>query len=137
MTPADDVRAYWTRMGHRDWDGLRELPAPDVVVEWTASNERFVGPDNVIGVNAEYPDGWSIHLRAVVVEGDRVASDVEVPMRDVGVFRVAAFARVQGQQIASSVEYWIGVGADEPPAWRAKYSQPANDDGLGDRSSSG
>jgi hypothetical protein len=83
---------------------------------------RFVGPDDVVGVNREYPDGWSIHVRAVVAEGDVVASDVEVPMAGVGDFRVAAFARVVGGRVASSVEYWIGVGAEEPPAWRAKYA---------------
>ena len=117
------VRAYWELMHARDWAGLRSVLAPDVVVEWTASNEQFVGPDDVIGVNKEYPDGWSIRVRNIVAEGDTVASDVEVPMEGVGVFRVAAFATVRDGLIVSSTEYWIGVGAEEPPAWRGKYSR--------------
>ena len=45
---------------------------------------------------------------------------------DVGVFRVAAFAKVRDGLLSSSVEYWIGVGDDQPPAWRARYSRPAD-----------
>ena len=108
--PTEIVRAYWELMQARDWAGLRRVLAPDVVVEWTASNEQFVGPDAVIGVNRAYPEGWS----------------VRVPMDDVGVFRVAAFAQVRGGLLVSSVEYWIGVGDDDPPAWRARYSRPAD-----------
>lgn len=125
--PAPVVRAYWELMQARDWAGLRQVLAPDVVVEWTASNEQFVGPEAVIGVNREYPEGWSIRVRGILAHGNTVASDVEVPMDDVGVFRVAAFATVRDGMLASSVEYWIGVGADQPPAWRAKYSRPAAD----------
>jgi ketosteroid isomerase-like protein len=127
--PADVVRAYWERMQARDWDGLRALLAPDVVVEWTATGERFVGPDAVVGVNREYPEGWSIHVRAVIAEGGVVVSDVEVPHAGVGVFRVAAFARVSDGRLASSVEYWIGVGMDEPPAWRSKFATRVTDPG--------
>ena len=127
MTESTDVvRAYWDRMQARDWTGLRQVLAPDVVVEWTASNEQFVGADAVVGVNREYPEGWSIQVRGIVADGDTVASDVEVPMDGVGVFRVAAFARVREGLLVSSVEYWIGVGDDEPPAWRARYSRPVD-----------
>jgi ketosteroid isomerase-like protein len=127
MTDSTDVvRAYWERMQARDWTGLRRLLAPEVVVEWTASNEQFVGPDAVVGVNREYPEGWSIRVRGIVADGDTVTSDVEIPMDGVGVFRVAAFARVRAGLLVSSVEYWIGVGDDEPPAWRTRYSRPAD-----------
>lgn len=125
MTPVEVVSEYWSRMDARDWVGLRELLSPDVVVEWTASNEQFVGPDNVVGVNREYPDGWSIHVRGMVADGDVVARDVEVPMAGVGTFRVAAFTTVRDAKVVTSVEYWIGVGSDEPPAWRATFAQPA------------
>lgn len=124
--PTDVVRTYWELMQARDWAGLRRVLAPDVVVEWTASNEQFVGPEAVIGVNREYPEGWSVRVRGIVADGDTVASDVEVPMDGVGVFRVAAFSRVSGGLLVSSVEYWIGVGDDEPPAWRARYARPAD-----------
>ncbi len=124
--PTAVVRAYWDLMQARDWAALRQVLAPDVVVEWTASNEQFVGPDAVVGVNQGYPAGWSIRVRGIVADGDVVASDVEVPMEGVGVFRVAAFARVREGLLASSVEYWIGVGDEQAPAWRAKYSRPAD-----------
>jgi ketosteroid isomerase-like protein len=124
--PAAVVRAYWERMQARDWAGLREVLAPDVVVEWTASDEQFVGPDAVVGVNREYPEGWTVRVRGLVADGDTVASDVEVPMEGVGVFRVAAVAQVRAGLLASSTEYWIAVGDEQPPDWRARYSRPAH-----------
>ena len=122
--PTAVVRAYWELMQARDWTGLRQVLAPDVVVEWAAGDEQFVGPDAVVGVNQEYPEGWSVHVRGIVADGDTVASDVEVPMEGVGVFRVAAFARVRAGLLVSSVEYWIGVGTEQPPDWRARFSRP-------------
>jgi ketosteroid isomerase-like protein len=124
MTPSEVVREYWTRMEARDWDGVRTLLAPDVVVEWTSSGERFVGPDNVVAVNAGYPPGWSIRIRSIVADGGTVVSDLDVPMAGVGDFRAACFARVADGLITESVEYWIGVGVDEPAAWRAQFSEP-------------
>lgn len=133
--PAAVVRAYWEGMQARDWAAVHRLLAPDVVVEWTASNEQFVGPDAVVGVNRAYPEGWSIRVRGIVADGDHVVSDVEVPMDGVGVFRVAAFATVRDGLIATSQEYWIGVGDDEPPAWRAPFSRPADVAPLGPQTS--
>ena len=124
--PTAVVRSYWELTQARDWAGLRGVLAPDVIVEWTASNEQFVGPDAVVRANQEYPEGWSIHVRGIVADGDTVVSDVEVPMEGVGVFRVAAFATVRDGLVATSAEYWIGVGEDQPPASRAQYSRPAD-----------
>jgi ketosteroid isomerase-like protein len=50
-------------------------------------------------------------------------SEVDVPHECVGVFRAASFWTVRNGLITSGREYWIGVGADEAPAWRAGYAE--------------
>ncbi|MGC4895755.1 nuclear transport factor 2 family protein [Micromonospora sp. DT31] len=118
------VRALWDRVQARDWAGVGALLADDVVVEWPVSAERIVGRDNYVAVNAEYPDGWSIRVLRVVVAGEAVVSEVEVPHETMGVFRVASFWTVRDGKIVDGREYWTSLGADPSPPWRSAYVQP-------------
>lgn len=85
------TRLLRNRIDQRDWSGLGKRLAEDVVVEWPVSGELIRGKANVVAVNAEYPEGWSIRVLRVVGSGDEVANEVEVPMEGVGMFRVASF----------------------------------------------
>jgi ketosteroid isomerase-like protein len=123
MTPVDVVRRLWAAIAARDWATTGALLHPDVIVEWPATGERMVGRENVVAVNAEYPEGWSIHVLRVVGDGNSVVSEVEVPHEGLGVFRAASFWTVRDGVITAGTEYWIGVGAEEPPAWRAPYTE--------------
>ena len=124
MTPSDAVRKFWAAIAARDWAGMADLLHPDVVVEWPASGERIVGRDNVVAVNREYPEGWAIDvLRVIGTDDDVAVSEVEVPHQGLGVFRAASFWTVRDGLIVSGREYWIGVGTEEPPAWRSAYAE--------------
>ena len=123
MDPAEVVRTFWARMQARDWAGLGALLAEDVLVEWPASGERFRGRANVVAVNAEYPEGWSIRDLRVVGAGDTAVSEVAVPQGGVE-HRVASFWTVRDGLVVAAVEYWTAVGRDEAPAWRAPYRLP-------------
>lgn len=118
------VRALWDRMQARDWTGVGDLLADDVVVEWPVSAERIVGRDNYVKVNAEYPEGWSIRVLRVVASGDTVVSEVEVPHEEMGVHRVASFWTVRDGRIVDGREYWTSLGADPSPQWRSAWVQP-------------
>ncbi|MFJ9867503.1 nuclear transport factor 2 family protein [Streptomyces sp. NPDC101165] len=124
MDPSKVVRALWERMQARDWAGLRELLAEDLVVEWPVSGERIVGPTHYVRVNAEYPEGWSIRVLRVVAEGDQVVSEVEVPHETMGVHRVASFWTVRDGKVIAGREYWSELGSDPSPEWRAGLVQP-------------
>ncbi len=123
MTPQDVVQRFWAAIAARDWASMADLLHPDVVVEWPASGERIVGRDNVVAVNREYPEGWAIDVLRVIGDDDVVVSEVEVPHQGLGVFRAASFWTVRDGLIVSGREYWIGVGAEEPPAWRSAYAE--------------
>ena len=121
MEPSEVVRALWHRIQDRNWTGAAELIAENAVIEWPASRERLAGRDNIIGVNREYPEGWSIKVMRIIAEDDQVAAEVEVPHTELGLFRVAGFYTVRGHEILRGTEYWTTVGADEPPAGRARW----------------
>ncbi|MGW8954000.1 nuclear transport factor 2 family protein [Streptomyces sp. NPDC055709] len=123
MEPSEIVRSLWDRMQERDWAGVGELLAEDVVVEWPVSGERIVGRDNYVSINAEYPEGWSIRVIRVVADGGTVVSEVEVPHEAMGVHRVASFWTVREGKIVEGREYWSELGSDPSPQWRAAYVQ--------------
>ncbi|WP_326763670.1 nuclear transport factor 2 family protein [Streptomyces sp. NBC_01591] len=64
-------------MQARDWAGVGELLAEDVVVEWPVSGERIHGRENFVRINAEYPEGWLIKILRVLSSGNEVVSEVE------------------------------------------------------------
>jgi len=124
MTAAAVVRSYWERMQARDWQAVHDLLAPDVVLEWPATGERFVGADAVVAVNRDYPEGWSIDVVSVTsgTAGERTVSEVEVTQEGVGVFAAASFWDVRDGLIRRGREYWVQCGGEQPPSWRAGYA---------------
>ena len=111
-------------MQARDWKGLSESLAEDLVVEWPVSGERIEGRDNFVRINAEYPEGWAIRVLRIVADGEVVVSEVEVPHDAMGVHRAVSFWTVRGGKIVGGREYWTELGSDPSPEWRAAYVQP-------------
>lgn len=123
MEPEEVVRAYWERTQARDWAGLTALLAPDLVVEWPVTGERFTTAAALVGMNQAYPEGWTIHVRGVLADGDRVMSEVVVPQEGVGVFAAMSTWRVAGGRITEGREYWVTVAGEDPPGWRARFAE--------------
>jgi ketosteroid isomerase-like protein len=117
------VRELWDRMQARDWAGLPELLADDLVVEWPVTAERIVGRENYVRINAEYPEGWAIRVLRIIGEGAVVVSEVEVPHDTMGVHRVVSIWTVRDGKIVDGREYWTRLGSDPSPDWRAAYVQ--------------
>lgn len=117
------IQALWDRIEARDWDGLAELLAPDVVVEWPVTGERFVGRDNFIAVQRDYPEGWSINVVRIIDQDDEVASEVEVPHVEAGMFAAASFWTVRDGRVVRGREYWVSPASETPPEWRGKYAE--------------
>lgn len=117
------VQELWDRMQARDWAGLRDLLADDLVVEWPVSGERIVGRENFVTINEEYPEGWSINVLRILADGETVVSEVEVPHDTMGVHRAASFWSVREGKVVAGREYWTQLGSDPSPEWRAAYVQ--------------
>ncbi|WP_416960643.1 nuclear transport factor 2 family protein [Streptomyces sp. Agncl-13] len=123
MEPAEVVQTLWDRMQARDWRGLGELLAEDLVVEWPVSGERIEGRRNFVSINAEYPEGWAIRVLRIVADGEVVVSEVEVPHDTMGVHRAVSFWTVRDGRIVTGREYWTELGSAPSPEWRAAYVQ--------------
>jgi ketosteroid isomerase-like protein len=119
---AEPVRLLWERMEARDWDGVAAQLHEDVVVDWPSTGERMRGRDNYVAVQREYPEGWHIEVLRIVDGGDEVASEVRVE-QDGKRFYASSFFEVADGRIARAVEYWTGGEAEEPPAWRAPWTE--------------
>lgn len=125
------VRLYWDLVQARNWDELRDILHDSVVVDWPASGEQFTGAENVVALNRDYPEGWTIRVLGILSDGDRVASEVEVPMAGVGTFRVASFWVVRDGKIQRGTEYWTELGQDDAPEWRRSLSDSVLDTPIG------
>lgn len=123
MSPADLVRALWTRMQDRDWDGARATLADDYVTEMPATGELLGPADNFIAMNIAYPEGWEIFVDEVVEQGNRVIARVRVTL-DGKTYHCLSFADVEGDKILRSLDFWVDDQGEEPPEWRAQYWLP-------------
>jgi ketosteroid isomerase-like protein len=124
-TAAEVAASYWDRVQARDWPAVRALLAPEVVLEWPASGERFRGPEALVAVNSEYPEGWSIEVVRAVPgpDGGTAVTEVVVPHEGVGVFAVASFWTVRHGLVVALREYWVECGGEEPPSWRSGWAE--------------
>src|SRR5439155_14661290 len=71
VEPGEVVAQLWRRIQARDWFGVGELLAEDFVLEWPHDRVRLRGRANFLEFNRSYPEGWSIELLRIVVQGDR------------------------------------------------------------------
>lgn len=122
MSSADLVHELWTRFEAREWDAAQALLAPDFTCEWPHSGERMRGAAAFIAVNREYPEGWAIRVVRVVAQGDQVVSEIEVT-HGPKVFHAASFFTVAAGKLARVTEHWVEAGHEEPPAWRARWTE--------------
>lgn len=110
------VTALWAHVQARDWAAMRAAYVDEATMDWPVSGERFDGADLIVRVNAAYPEGWAIELKAVDPLADgRVLSTVEVPHGDQRYFAQSRFG-FDGTRIAAVEEHW--ATSEAPPAWR-------------------
>jgi ketosteroid isomerase-like protein len=124
MEPKDVVTTLWDRIAARDWAAVGALLAPDAVVDWPVTGERIAGRDNFVAIQREYPPGWSIRVRDVVADGERVISHVDVPHTELGLSQVVSVWTVRDGVIVAGREYWTSPGTEAPPEWRRPYTEP-------------
>lgn len=122
MDAAKLLRALWESFEARDWEGAGRLLAEDAVVEWPQTNERLRGRANILAMNRNYPEGWSIHVEDVWPAGpDRAVSRVRVPYGGSEEWAVS-FCEARNGSISRLVETW--APAQTAPAWRARWVEP-------------
>jgi ketosteroid isomerase-like protein len=117
------IERLWTLWEARRWDESLALFHPDVQMEWPHTRERFVGRDNVVGMNRAYPEGWTITLLRVLAQGDQVVSEIRVT-QEAERFFAASFFTFEDGLIRHVTEYWVTSPYEDPPAWRGAFAVP-------------
>lgn len=112
----EQLTALWDAIARQDADAMRGFFAPDAVICWHCTNERFT-PEEYIRANCEYPGDWRGVVERVEALGDTAALAARVWLADGSAsFHCVAFYRFEGGKIVSADEYW---GDDGPaPHWR-------------------
>lgn len=76
------AQAYVDRTERRDWQGLSDLLAEDVVYEMPQSRERIRGRAALLQFNQEYPGDWHLQARRVVADGRHAAAWIDARVGD-------------------------------------------------------
>ena len=111
----------WTAMDARDWDEVASLLADDVGCDWPIFGEWIRGRDDCVATNRANPGHWSIAVRRVTAEGNRVASEVGVTPDG------RSDAAVSLDDLRDGEIVRAGGDGPEPyaaPAWRAWRVDP-------------
>ncbi|MEU8819141.1 nuclear transport factor 2 family protein [Actinoplanes sp. NPDC048796] len=107
---------YVARMESRDWPGLTELLAEDVVYEMPQTRERIRGRSAFVGFNADYPGDWHLRVRRVIADGRAAALWLDVRVGDERVDACVWLDMSEHGLISRIVDYW--PEAYDPPPGR-------------------
>ena len=111
-----DIERFWRDVLAQDRDALQEYFAPDAVVDWHCTNERFTAAE-YIRANCDYPGDWEGKIERIERAGETYITAVRVFPKDRSAsFHVVSFIRVAEGKIQAMDEYWADDG--EAPLWR-------------------
>lgn len=127
----------------RDWEGLGELFAENVVVDWPQSKERILGRKNIMEVFRQYPQGgvapaptstlfvsgdedrFLVTPMFTVVKaegsGDSATSIVKTRYPDGSDWYVVTIATAGKGELVKVVQYF--APCYDAPEWRAQWVQ--------------
>ena len=114
-SPVELLTTYVSVLEARDWTGLGELLAEDVVYRLPQTREVVRGRDDYLRWNTEYPDVW--HLRLVEAYGDSTGAAARLSVRiDGEPVDALVFVKVADGRLVEITDWW--PEAYEPPPGR-------------------
>ena len=101
------VREFWSLMATNDFNAVKQVLDPGLIVDWPQSKERIRGPENFARMNIEYPTKgrWSFKINRLVVGADEVVSQVSVTDGEQSGEPISFFT-VRAGKITHLTEYW-------------------------------
>ena len=101
------VREFWRLMATNQFHSVKQVLAPDFVLEWPQSRERIRGGENFARMNAEYPSHgtWKFTINHLVAAQDSAVSQVSVTDGTQSGEAISFFT-VEHGFITRLVEYW-------------------------------
>ncbi|GAB3261828.1 nuclear transport factor 2 family protein [Kineosporia babensis] len=110
------ARAYVERSEQRDWAGLAQLLAEDMVYEMPQTGERIRSRERFLQFNREYPGDWHLSVGRIVADGANAAVWMQVSSGS-ELMDACAWLELSAQGLITRVtDFW--PEAYEPPAGR-------------------
>jgi SnoaL-like domain len=124
MPPVSNpVRQLWEHMEARRWAEATAQLAPDCVIEWPQTGERFVGRVAFMEMNQAHPaPNWHVREVKTICDESGVACEAVVMSED-GIDVCLGFYDVDEGTIRAGTEYWIRQREQKRPTWREPFSE--------------
>ena len=74
---AATIRRFWAATEARDWDGLAEVLADDLVYEMEQTRERVRGKPAFVRFFSEFPGDWHLVVRRIIADADGGVSTLD------------------------------------------------------------
>ena len=107
---------FWEYINKAEFDKLTEVMAADANVILPNTNEKFVGRENYIRFNRDYPGRWFADVQKLFEADDEIVTAVKIFNKEGMSLYVTSFFKVKNGLITQITEYWGENG--EPPTWR-------------------
>jgi hypothetical protein len=118
---ATTVRRFWETTEARDWSGLAEVLAPEMVYEMAQTRERVRGRDAFLRLFDAYPGDWHLTLRRLVVDDGGAATMLDFTVGEEQLTGISFFS-FDGDGLISRVED-IWPEPYEPPPGREHLTE--------------
>ncbi len=118
---AATIRRFWLTTEARDWEGLAEVLAPDLVYEEEQTRERVRGRDGLLRLFQEFPGDWHLAVRRVVAGGDAGSSVVDATVDGAAMVGLTFFTFDDAGRVTRIDEWW--PEPYEPPADRSHLTE--------------
>ena len=115
------IRRFWQTTEARDWDGLAEVLAPEMVYEMEQTRERIRGREAFLRFFSEYPGDWHLTLRRVIADADGGVSVCDFIVGDEQMLDISFFTFDDAGLVTRVDDVW--PEPYEPPADRAQLTE--------------
>ncbi len=116
MSQTEAIFSLWQTIDQQNWERLPSFFAPEALIHWHNTNERFT-VSQFVQANSQYPGHWQIDLQKLLETGETVISVVRVQLKAEPVsFHATSFFQFRAGKILLLDEYWGDDGP--PPQWR-------------------
>lgn len=116
MPYQEQILRLWAAIDQQNWADLPAFFAPQAIICWPNTNERFTVAEYV-RANSEYPGDWRIAVERLEAVENTLVSVARVTLTKADLcFHAVSFFTFAEEKIVSLTEYWSEDSA--PPAWR-------------------
>ena len=115
------IRRFWAATEARDWDGLADVLADDLVYEMEQTRERVRGKPAFVRFFSEFPGDWHLVVRRIIADADGGVSTLDFTVGDEHMVGITFFTFDADGRITRLEDVW--PEPYERPAGRAHLTE--------------